>query len=607
MLFRNNHRYNKGVSHEIPLYVGLEEDRKIIEWTNEFKYLGVIYTNNLSFDKHMLNNISKARRKINLLKAMACTEYGCDTETLVRYVSTCILPVLEYGSLVLTSGRTLQSTWNKYESIIPQALKIAYGLPQSTRNQAVLLEAGLKPLRFRAEQAAMTYFSKIFTRHENHPLHSEMEEAKIGVTRYHYRHGCHKISNKNMVRANKDKEHRDIPLDFQPWAQRTYIDFFNNPRLCQFINSPRIEIDYEPPIDKPYRHNTKFITEELTKAKKLLTESEKEEVCKKYSKLHKHTISKAPIAIYTDASVNPKTNKATYACVTYRYGDEYSPWCIQKRISDFSGSMTTELYAIAAAVSLVKIAAQSNLFKFTNRKYFFIGTDSLSGIRALSNTENPDNHFCILRIHQILEELEAEFNINGTIFWCPSHIGIEGNERADQLAGDAMNRNLNVEESELPLSLIKSHIRSSIDSSWKDTTAVSNAYSYVNHKQTKFKFPKAKRHLQVILARIRHNTYALCPHRCQNYCNLCDSPFNSGHYLISCPGTAPKFKFLKEKLSDEEFSLPEETQAGLILSRIPPDDYGDFFKILEKYPPQRYCNDHPLRKAGNFFCKFMPE
>ena len=54
-------------------------------------------------DAHVTNRISLANKKINILKAMACKEYGCDTGTLLRYVSACVLSVLEYGGIALNA------------------------------------------------------------------------------------------------------------------------------------------------------------------------------------------------------------------------------------------------------------------------------------------------------------------------------------------------------------------------------------------------------------------------------------------------------------------------------------------------------------------------
>ena len=586
-----------------PLYVGLEEDRRLIEWTSEFKYLGVIYSNDLSLNKHVLNNIKKARRKINLLKAMACSEYGCDTNTLVRYVSSCILPVLEYGLLVLTCGKLNKVVATQYESIIPRALKIAYGLPYNTRNEAVLLESGLKPLSFRAEQAAMTYYAKIATKSDAHPLKTELVQAQNSVDTYHRRHGCHKLEASNNNRVLKGQ--LDLDKSLQPWAQRIYILFFNNPVLHKMLLTPKIDIDYAPPVDRPYRHHTTFLIGNLPKAKKDLNDEEKAALVKKYHDFHKREVSSAPISFYTDASVDPNSHKAAFACVTYRLGKEYTPWNILQRIRDYSGSMTTELYAMAAAVALVKCAAQGDLFAHSPNKKFFIGTDSLSGIQALQNTTNPDNRFCILRIHQLLEELEADYNISGTFFWCPSHIGIEGNERADALAGKALTRS-KIDVSELPNSLLKSNIKSYIDYTWKNVATISTFYSCVNEKKKKFTFPKAKRRLQVELSWLRHDRYKLCPYRCSNICSICEAPFDTSHYLLTCPGTSPKFIFLKEILSNDEFDLPEETQAGLILAGIPHSKYQEFFEAIEKVPPKCYCPAHPRRAKEPYHLRFMP-
>ena len=122
----------------------------------------------------------------------------------------------------------------------------------------------------------------------------------------------------------------------------------------------------------------------------------------------------------------------------------------------------------------------------------------------------------------------------------------------------------------------------------------------------KFTFPKAKRRLQVELSWLRHDRYKLCPYRCSNICSLCEAPFDTSHYLLTCPGTSPKFNFLKEILSNDEFDLPEETQAGLILAGIPHSKYPEFFEALEKVPPKCYCPAHPRSAKEPYHLRFMP-
>ena len=62
-----------------------------------------------------------------------------------------------------------------------------------------------------------------------------------------------------------------------------------------------------------------------------------------------------------------------------------------------------------------------------------IFTDSMSAIQALKgNIENTEDKI-LFEIKYLLHKLE-QLGYEVQIFWIPSHIGIEGNEKVDSLA-----------------------------------------------------------------------------------------------------------------------------------------------------------------------------
>ena len=65
------------------------------------------------------------------------------------------------------------------------------------------------------------------------------------------------------------------------------------------------------------------------------------------------------------------------------------------------------------------------------------------------------NKSCVFEIHRRLELLQQKGQTTGTIMWCPSHIGIPGNEMADQLAGRAMHLDLPIIDTPASISSIK--------------------------------------------------------------------------------------------------------------------------------------------------------
>ena len=574
--------------------VGIGEDEATLEVVSEFKYLGVIYTSNMKGAKHITYAIGKANRKINILKAMACKEYGCDTATLVKYASTCIRPILEYGSLVLNAAGITKTAKAKFESVMPRALKIAYGLPNSTRNHAVLSEAGLTNMAARIEQASMCSLAKVIRSYDNHPAQVETINIASECIEFHNQFQMYPVQ-KRLDELASSGHSTLLTWNHQPWIQRTIIQLISNLTIWDMLSSKNRYSSFKVPVGAPHKHKTQIAIFPLATKKDSLSEEEKLETKTQFSNIITEMERDSQITIYTDASVNQEKHLATFACVTYLNGILSEPLSTQGRISDHSGSMTAELHAIKHAIKIVS----HNALRL-NIKKFLIVTDSMSGLQALYNTKNPDNRLCVQDIHLKLEVLHNKAQASGILLWCPSHIGIPGNELADVRAGRAMEANLPMTNTPAATSAIKSQIKKSCTEKWLRNRQVSTFYEQVNLDVRKYRIPKAPRSTQIRIMKLRHNTEKLCRLRCRNLCERCDAPFSTGHYLISCPATMNKDN-IRALLNPEEHSFEEDIQAAIILHRISNTDHRILLDIINKRPPASYCPDHPRILSKKFY------
>lgn len=116
--------------------------------------------------------------------------------------------------------------------------------------------------------------------------------------------------------------------------------------------------------------------------------------------------------VYTDGS---KTSQST----TFAIYSEDLEIKIKGKISNISTIFQAEALAIAKACN--------NIAKFNNTVIF---TDSLSSVTAIGSADQ--NNATIL---EIKNQLNSKKNIK--IAWIPSHVGIIGNEKADQLANES--------------------------------------------------------------------------------------------------------------------------------------------------------------------------
>ena len=118
-----------------------------------------------------------------------------------------------------------------------------------------------------------------------------------------------------------------------------------------------------------------------------------------------------------------------------------------------------------------------------------IFTDSLSLVQILANPKFS------IRINNFILEIRAnvaefyrnnEFNTNINIFWIPAHIGIEGNELADQTAKAATEKT--VEDIDIPftdLNVIHKQNMFKNNFDWIETLGIQKGSFYFQNYHTK--------------------------------------------------------------------------------------------------------------------------
>ena len=155
-----------------------------------------------------------------------------------------------------------------------------------------------------------------------------------------------------------------------------------------------------------------------------------------------HITTKYPnhLLIFTDGSKNPdNTNTEPVGIGIYSSKKHVK---IQKslRISNDTAIATAELKAIDVALKAINNRAKSN--KDLANKSILICTDSLSAVQAIEsqkqNTSRPD---LVQKISLRSFQIKNEHNLLLDLLWIPSHVGINGNEKADRLAKLALRKN----------------------------------------------------------------------------------------------------------------------------------------------------------------------
>jgi kelch-like protein 2/3 len=197
------------------------------------------------------------------------------------------------------------------------------------------------------------------------------------------------------------------------------------------------------------------------------------------------------------------------------------------RLPSIASIYTAELKALSLAYDLI---ANSNSDKFA------IFSDSLSSLTAIQGT--GDGHPYLQEI--LVAHTKVSKCKTVVLVWVPSHIGIDGNERADSLAKKALQGI--IQDLKIPFSDLKGGIKKTVEERWQGFWDYKNFSIKMYEIQPILgRIPSLKTHrrVEVVLARTRIGH----THLTNNYllkgeprpeCIPCQSPFTVKHILVEC-------------------------------------------------------------------------
>ncbi|GFT08625.1 probable RNA-directed DNA polymerase from transposon BS [Trichonephila clavipes] len=134
-------------------------DSQPLTYEKHPKYLGFILDPEFNSNKHIDHLVSKARKRLNILKYLAGRDWGADAITLRTTYISLIRPILEYGYPIYSCAS--ETNLQKLERVQLSAARIILGLRNSCPSVIALFEANLQPLHIRRRANLVKYFNKI--------------------------------------------------------------------------------------------------------------------------------------------------------------------------------------------------------------------------------------------------------------------------------------------------------------------------------------------------------------------------------------------------------------------------------------------------------------
>jgi len=238
------------------------------------------------------------------------------------------------------------------------------------------------------------------------------------------------------------------------------------------------------------------------------------------------------LQVFTDASKTDNGKIAAAYCIP-GLDIEYS--CrLPDELTIFSGELT--------AIKLSLVWIKQNYERFEHRKNVAIFSDSLSTLTAIKTGKS----FCRPKMLDEILQLINDIQVDVHLVWVPSHLGIEGNEKADRLAQNATN-NKEVEENiYLEFSENNIRIKSFIINKWQYMwTNSQHGHFYRNIEPTvswQIKYEHKNRNKEVTISRLRLgkccvNEYlAMMKVVESDKCPECSTAVETvEHFLLQCP------------------------------------------------------------------------
>lgn len=504
----------------------LKINNSLLPLRQEHQFLGLMFDSKLSFIPHMTNIKRKANKALNILKVLSWKHWGADRTCLLRIYRSVVRSILDYGSVIYGSAR--KSYLKRLNPIHNHGLRLATGAYRTSPVESLYVESDEPCLEHRRALLTVSYVLRIRSK----PSHI-----------------CHTIVSHISTR---------ILYNNRPHTIRPLLLRFEEICLEYKVPNEALNIARTPERLAPWLDFSQFTDFALTHSKKKETPRELifQEflaVQEKYNQYFEY---------YTDGS---KTQEHTGSAVVSKHSES----CI--RLPQFVSVFTAKVYALFIAIQEILSS---------NHQKAVIYTDSLSTLKAL-HIKSGSEPFLGDMLH-ILETAEK----NGKtirLVWVPSHVGIQGNERADKLAAAAVHNN--VAEIKVPLRDCFNRCRTAFRAKWQEEWRSKTHNKLQTIKPTLQEWKSCyhqKRFIEVILCRLRightHLTHNfLLRGEEQPDCEHCKEPLTVNHILITCP----VFEKTRHDYFNEFYKTQTPLHPMLILSENTTIPITNVFRFLE--------------------------
>lgn len=448
----------------------------------EAKFLGLIFDRKLNFKAHIAATRKKCISPMNLLKVLSHFNWGADRKILLQLFKSLIRSKIDYGSVVYGAARP--SYMQKLEAVHNASLRLCSGAFRTSPIPSLQVEANELPMALRREQLSLQYATKLKSNLSNPAFESVFtpQFRNFYASKPSYiRPLAYRLEDQLDAVCSVPVVHHFIP-DIPPWH----------------ILPPEIDLtmtELKKDSVNPLQLQDEFLS----------------------------TLARYPeesIVFYSDGSKSSDAVACSFASPHFK---------LKMRLPAPMSVYSSELIAILSILNYIQDACDD--------EHFIICSDSLSGLMALHSMDIRHPY-----VYEILKLLTNLSNSKSVVFiWCPSHVGIPGNERADGLAKAALSSD-RIADFPIPASDLRFTIKQLVFSQWQQEWDLQTHNKLHSIQPIVGHWPlcqRESRREEIVLTRLRightHYTHGyLLRGDDQPECVACVCPLTVQHILIDC-------------------------------------------------------------------------
>ncbi|KAK7095492.1 hypothetical protein V1264_006890 [Littorina saxatilis] len=186
-----------------------------LKFEDQQTYLGVTYDKRMTWQHHIMNAEAKARRKLNIMRKLAGSQWGANEKILKTVYQGTVRPHLEYGSSSwMTAAKTHLQT---LEIVQNQAMRIITGAMKTTPIDKMQQVTGIPPLSKRRECKAMVQDIK-YQCIPDHQMNARIKQLSSGrLKRSSYATETRALKREHQAKMPELVHPSHFSLEEPPW------------------------------------------------------------------------------------------------------------------------------------------------------------------------------------------------------------------------------------------------------------------------------------------------------------------------------------------------------------------------------------------------------